>query len=198
MPSGRIRSAIHWRAPQAWMLRLAAGAAGIIAVGIAGCSGDDDESGPATFQRDTFPFTFEYPDGFEFSDDVSTSQELGGGSDESVGLAIDDHNGLFVHRYTVNTEVNQANLGLAKREFDELIQQVDPDASPGEAGELVGFPSLTYDAVTVPTPEDGESRLIVLFEGDQEYIINCQSTPDGREEVQQACDLAVETLARRS
>jgi hypothetical protein len=71
MTSGRIRSSIHCLVPQAWTLRLAADAAAITAVGIAGCSGDDHESGPATFQPDTFPFTFQYPEGFEFRDDVS-------------------------------------------------------------------------------------------------------------------------------
>ena len=173
-------------------------AASITGVGIAGCGGDDEDSEHATFERDTFPFTFEYPEDFELIDDVNASQVLGGGADESVAIAIDGANLLAIQRYTLNTEVDQANLGLAKQEFDGMIQQVDADAAPAEKGELAGFPSLTYDAVTMTTPENGESRVIVLFEGDQEYIINCQSTPDGRDEVEQACDLAVETLARRS
>ncbi len=100
--------------------------------------------------------------------------------------------------YTLNTEVDQGNLGLAKQEFDGLIQQVDADAAPAGEGGLAGFPSLTYDAGTLTTPEDGESRLVVPFEGDQEYVINCQSTPADRDEIEEACDLAVDTLARRS
>jgi hypothetical protein len=167
------------------------------AAGVVGCGGDD-ASEPATFGRDTFPFTFEYPEGFELVDDVSASQVVGGGADESVAIAIDDDNALIIQRYTLNTEVDQGNLGRAKQEFDGLIQQIDADAAPAEEGELAGFPSLTYDAVTLTTPEDGESRLIVLFEGDQEYMINCQSTPDGRDEIEEACDLAVDTLVRRS
>jgi hypothetical protein len=179
------------------MLGVVAVAASITPVGIVGCGGDDDDSELATFDRDSFPFTFEYPDGFEFTEDVRLSQTLGGGADESVGIAMNEDNGLFIQRYTLNVEVNQANLGVVKQEADGLFQQVDPDAQ-GAEGEIAGFPSLTYDAVTVTTPENGESRLIVLFEGDQEYLINCQSTPDGRDEIEQACDLAVDTLARRS
>ena len=34
----------------------------------------------------------------------------------------------------------------------------------------------------------------MLFEGDQEYLINCQSTPEGRPEIDAACDLMLETL----
>jgi hypothetical protein len=37
------------------------------------CGSADDDSEPATFERDTFPFTFEYPDEFEFTDDVSAN-----------------------------------------------------------------------------------------------------------------------------
>jgi hypothetical protein len=181
------------------MLRVVAVAAVITPVGIAGCGGDDDDSEPATFERDTFPFTFEYPDGFEFTDDVSAERQLGGGdaADEAVAIVMDEDNGLIIERYTLNAEVSQADLGLVKRELDGLIQQLEPDAA-GEEGDLAGFPLLTYAAVAVPGLGDGETRIIALFEGDQEYLIHCQSTPEGREEIEQACDLAVDTLARRA
>jgi hypothetical protein len=110
-------------------------------------------------------------------------------------MAMDEDNVLL--RFTLEGELNQGNLGLAKRWLDGQIQQLDPDAS-GEEGEIAGYPSLTYDAVTLATPEELESRFIMLFEGDEEYVINCQSTPDGRDEIEQACDLAVDTLTRRS
>ena len=174
-----------------WTLALVATLA---VVGPAGCGGDDDDSEPSTFESDTFPFTFEYPDGFEIAEDVGVSEELGGAVDETVAIAMDDDNALILQRATLNLEIDEANLGLAKEEFDGLVQQVDPGAA-GEEGELAGFPSLTYDAVTLTTPEEGESRITILFEGDQEYVINCQSTPDGREGIEEACDLALETLA---
>jgi hypothetical protein len=164
-------------------------------VGIAGCGGDDDDSGPSTFESDTFPFTFEYPDGFEVTDDVSVSQQLGGVADETLGIVMDDDNALLLQRFTLRREINQGTLALVKQALDTLVRRVDPEAAPGEPGELAGFLSVTYDAVALTTPEDGESRLIVLFEGDQEYLINCQSTPDGRDQIEEACDLAVDTLA---
>jgi hypothetical protein len=128
---------------------------------------------------------------------VSLSQELGGDADETVSIGIDDDNGLIIQRYTLNIEIDQGNLGLAKQEIDGLIQQIDSGVRAAE-GEIAGFPSLTYDTVTLTTPEDGESRYIVLFESDQEYLINCQSTPKGRDEIEEACDVAVDTLARRA
>jgi hypothetical protein len=186
------------------MLRVVAVTAAITPFGIAGCASEADKetinamvSTTTTFERDTFPFTFEYPDRFEFTDEFSASRTLGGGADESVGIAMDEDNGLQISRITLEGEINQGNLGLAKRELDGQIQQLDPDAA-GEEGEIAGFPSLTYDAVTLTTPEELESRFIMLFEGDEEYVINCQSTPDGRDEIELACDLAVDTLTRRS
>jgi hypothetical protein len=129
------------------MLRVVAVGAVITPVGIAGCASDDDDSEAATFARDTFPFTFEYPDEFEFTEDVSAEQQLGGdAADEAVAIAMDEDNGLIIERHTLNAEVSQADMGLVKRQLDGLIQQLDPDAD-GEEGNLAGFPSLTYAAV---------------------------------------------------
>jgi hypothetical protein len=100
---------------------------------------------------------------------------------------------IGVERFTLDVEVDESNLDQAKQEFDQLFQQVDPSAE-SQPGEIVGLPSLSVDAIAVPTPEDGESRVTVLFEGDQEYLINCQSTPEGRPEIEAACDLVLETL----
>jgi hypothetical protein len=191
MPEARSRSR-SLVALSAWLLCAVAGAAILAVVGLAGCGGDDDE--PSTFESDTFPFTFEYPDDFEITEDVGVSQELGGAIDETVAIAMGDDNALILQRATLNLEIDEANLGLAKEEFDGLVQQIDPGAA-AEEGETGGFPSLTYDSVTLTTPEEGESRITILFEGDQEYVINCQSTPDARDEIEEACDLALETLA---
>lgn len=47
--------------------------------------------------------------------------------------------------------------------------------------------------MALSVPEEGESRLVALFEGDQEYLLNCQSTPDEREQVDEACEQMLET-----
>jgi hypothetical protein len=162
---------------------------------IAACGDDDDGDGGgnATFEREGFPFTFEYPDSFEFTEDVTIAQTLGGEADDRVALASEDDNAIVVSRFTLNVEVDESNLDQAKQEADQLLQQLDRSAE-AQPGEISGLPSLSLDAIAVPTPEDGESRITVLFEGDQEYVINCQSTPAGRPEIEAACDLALETL----
>jgi hypothetical protein len=160
---------------------------------LAACGDDDD--GPSTFQEEGFPFTFEYPGDFELTEDVSFDQSLGGSSDEDLSLSLDENNGIILQRYTLGQEVDESNLALAKREFDALLSQGGVEASRGQTGETAGFPSLEYESVALTVPEDGESRIVILFEGDQEYLLNCQSTPDEREEVDAACQQMLETLS---
>ena len=152
------------------------------------------DSGPQDFDQDGFPFTFEYPEDLEVSTDVSFDSDLGAAADDTVAVGIDDSNGIVVQRFTLQVAIDEGNLDRAQAEFDRLIGDVDPDAS-SETGETAGLPSLTYGAIQVPNPPDGESRITVFFDGDQEYLINCQSTPEEREAINAACDQALETLA---
>jgi hypothetical protein len=173
-------------------LVLSALALAACALALAACGGSGD-SGPKTFQEDGFAFTFEYPNSWVPSDKATVADQLGASADKTIGIGLDDDDGIILQSYTLNTEITASNLDLAKKELDGLMSQVDPSAT-GQTGDTAGFPSITYDAVAIPTPTDGESRLVALFQGDQEYLINCQSTPDHRDEVNAACDQALSTL----
>lgn len=157
-----------------------------------GCGGDSG-SDTATFERDAYPFTFDYPGDWEASDDISIAQELGGSALDQTAVLINDSNGIIVEHFQIPITVDDGNIDIAKRELDGLISQVDPSSS-GQTGETGGFPSVAYDAVSVPDPPDAESRLVALFDGDQEYLLNCQSTPEHRDEIDQGCDQAIESL----
>jgi hypothetical protein len=160
---------------------------------LGGCGGDDDDSDGGTFDEEAFPFTFSYPDGFEVTEDVTVDQALGAQADETAAVGVDDDNILLVQSFTLNISIDESNLDLAKQEIDGLAKQVDPDASSEET-EVAGLPALELDGIAVPTVEEGESRLTVIFDGEQEYYLNCQSTPENREEIAEACDLALETF----
>jgi len=156
--------------------------------------GKDSETETATFSGSGFPFTFEYPGDWELTDDVTVDQSVGGAPDETIALGLDNDNAIVLQRFTLSLEVDEANLDRAKAEFDSLVQELDPEAIGAETGEIASYPSLDYESIALTTPAEGESRFIVLFEGDQEYLINCQSTPENREEVESACERALETL----
>lgn len=163
-----------------------------VAFVVAGCGGDDAEE-VSTFEDDGFPFTFEYPGDWEKTDEISIDQQLGSQPDETVAVALDEENTILLQRFTLAQEITEDNLGLAKQEFDGLIQQLDPESETEET-EVAGYPALTTDAIPLTTPEDGESRLTILFDGDQEYLVNCQSAPEERDAVDAACEKAIESI----
>jgi hypothetical protein len=160
---------------------------------LAACGDDDDDSGGGTFDEEAFPFTFSYPDGFEVTEDVTVDQALGAQADETMAVGLDDENILLVQSFTLNIEIDESNLDLAKQEIDGLATQVDPDARSTKTT-VAGLPALELGEIEVPTVEEGTSRLTVVFDGDQEYYLNCQSTPAHRDEIEEACDLALETF----
>lgn len=158
----------------------------VVVFAVAGGDGDD-----ATFDDAAYPFTFTYPGGWNESDDVTLDKQLGGSGLDRRAVMLDSSNGIILERFELNTEIDESNLHLAQRELDGLITQLDPNAS-GEAGETGGYPSVTYDSV--PVADGTESKLVALFDGDQEYMINCQSTEDHRDDVAAGCQQALDTL----
>ena len=165
----------------------------LTALGAGACGGEDE----TTFDAAGFGITFEYPEGFEESDDVTINEQQGSQAEESRAVGLDEDNGIIVQRYKLKRKINEDNLDLAKNEFDTLVAGISPDAAEGETNEVAGLPALRYDAVPVRSVEKGQSTLIVLFDGSTEYLINCQSTPEKRGEINEACDLAVDTLGTR-
>ena len=163
------------------------------ALALGACGGGGD----GRFEADGFAITFEYPKDFEESEDVTISEQRGSKAQDSRAVGLDEDNGIIVQRYGLKRSINGNNLHLAKAEFDGLVRALSPDAAKGQTAEIAGLPALRYRNVPVRSVEDGRSRLIVLFDGRTEYLINCQSTPDKRDEVDEACDKAVDTLRRR-
>ena len=50
----------------------------------------------------------------------------------------------------------------------------------GERIDAGGPLTFRYEIDKLQTPEDGRSTIVVTFDGDTEYFMNCQSVPDGR------------------
>jgi hypothetical protein len=97
-----------------------------------------------------------------------------------------------VTRYALGVEVTRKNIAEAQTETDALIQQVEPNASSKRL-QVGGLPAIEYE-IDVPSVEDARSRLVFVFDGEDEYLINCQWKPDKREEIQDACQVALDTL----
>ncbi len=127
------------------------------------------------------------------TEDVNLSQSAGE-AEETVALATSEDNAIFVQRYALNRSVSAGDAEVVRKELDQVLSQLAGAPLEGERIDTGGPLTFRYEVTMLETPEDGRSTIVVTFDGDTEYFINCQSVPDGREELEQACDQAIETL----
>jgi hypothetical protein len=160
------------------------------ACGGGGGGGDGTE----TFEEEGFALTFEYPSSLEETSDVSYSSTAGGAAEDARALGLDDRNAIIVSRYGLNVAVTAENVDQVKPEADDLISGLAGTELSGKQVEISGLPGFEYE-FDLEDPPEGRSRLFMLFDGKTEYTLNCQSTPDKRDELQAACRQAVDTLA---
>ena len=173
--------------------RLAALSLTLIAA-TAACGGGGGD-GTETFEEEGFPFTFEYPGSLEDVTDVSFSSTVGGAAQDNKGVALDDDNAIVVSRYDLNVAVTAQNVEQVKAELDEVMSQASGMDVSGKQVEIGGFPGFEY-TFELEEPPEGRSRFFALFDGRTEYTLNCQSTPEKRDELEAACQQAVDTLTK--
>jgi hypothetical protein len=149
---------------------------------VAGAGGDK------TFDEPRFNISFDYPSGFTRRDVPE------GNSDEKISLAIDNNNGIAVSKYEQETRVTEANIGFAQSLLDGVVRQLSSDPSPeAKRVTIAGLPGFEYE-FPIKTLPGVRSRSIFLFQGRDEYQINCQFQSDERQRVMEACDQALDTL----
>jgi hypothetical protein len=166
----------------------------VLIAATAACGGGGDD-GTETFEEEGFAFTFEYPSSLEETSDVSYSSTAGGAAEDARALGLDDRNAIVVSRYGLNVAVTAENADQVKPELDDLISGLAGTELSGKQVQIGGFPGFGY-TFDLEDPPEGRSRFFVLFDGKIEYTLNCQSTPDKRDELQAACRQAVDTLAK--
>lgn len=151
-------------------------------------------SDPEMFDEEGFAITFEYPGDFERTTDVNAERGVGKAA-ESVALAMSEDNAIFVQRYDLGEPVTAANAESVKRQLDKVLSRLAGTEVSGKRIDAGGLLAFRYEIDELREPEDGRSTIVAVFDGDTEYFINCQSVPDGREELDEACERAIETLA---
>jgi hypothetical protein len=161
----------------------------VLALG--GCGSSDDEV--ERFDEEGYRITFEYPGELDRTDDVELS-ETAGQAQDTLALGLSDESAIFVQRYRLRQEVSGQNADAARRELDAVLSRLSGTEVEGEPIEVGDLPSFRYELDRLDTPEDGRSTIIVILDGRNEYFLNCQSVPDERDELEQACDQMIETL----
>jgi hypothetical protein len=155
----------------------------------AACGSDD----PKMFDEEGFAITFEYPGDFERTTDVKAASGTGN-AERSVALALSEDNAIFVQRYGLNRAVTADDADAVQEELDKVLSRLAGTEVSGKPIDAGGPLAFRYEIDELQEPEDGRSTIVAVFDGDTEYFINCQSVPDGREELDEACGRAIETL----
>ncbi|HZC13349.1 MAG TPA: hypothetical protein VE270_04935 [Thermoleophilaceae bacterium] len=159
----------------------------------AACGSDE----PKVFDEEGFAITFEYPGDFERTTDIDAERRQGQ-AEKSVALAMSEDNAIFVQRYGLNREVTADDAEAVKQELDGVLGELAGTEVSGKRIQVGGAVAFRYEVEELQEPDDGRSTIVAVFDGDTEYFINCQSVPDGREELDEACDRAIETLELRT
>jgi hypothetical protein len=149
-----------------------------------------------TFDAGGIGVTFKYPSEFAPIKNISFAQSAGAEPAARAGVSVDSVNAIIVSRYDLRLAITSSNLARFKGEVDNVISQLAGKQVYGRNVEFGGLPGYEY-SISVTKPPNGLSRLLVLFDGATEYLINCQSTPDKRDTVEAACQMALDTLDRK-
>lgn len=159
---------------------------------VAGCGGGGDK----TFDVASIGITFEHPAKFKPITNVKFGQQAGAKPTARAGVALDDVNAIIVSRYALTVTIDQSNIARYKGEVDKVISSLAGKSVSGRAVEHGGLPGYEY-VISLNEPPNGQSRMTVLFDQATEYLINCQSTPGKRDDVEAACRQALDSLRRR-
>jgi hypothetical protein len=167
---------------------LAALLAGAALLAVA-CGSDE----PKTFDEDGFAITFQYPGDFERTTDIDAGRSQGN-AEKSVALAMSEDNAIFVQKYRLRREVKPGDAEAVKAELDTVLGRLAGTDVSGKRIDVDGLLAFRYEIDKLQEPENGRSTIVAIFQGNTEYFINCQSVPDGREELEDACQQAIDTL----
>jgi hypothetical protein len=161
-------------------------------VATAGC-GSESGDGTETFDEEGFAIAFEHPGSFSEIEDITIASTAGAASKATSARGLDDRNVILVSRYDLRVSVGEENLADVKAELDEVVSQAADQELRGTQIEFGGLPGYeyTFDLETQPPVR---SRFVVLFDGSTEYTLNCQSTSEHRDEVELACQQALDTI----
>ena len=156
-------------------------------------------AGNARFDRPEYDLVFDYPEQMTLRTDLPHAHWAGGRApgDTTVAVELDQWNLISIDRHNVATPVGDANLGKAIPETDDMVSRFAGGHVSGTEVEAAGLPALEYN-ISLRGLATGQSRYIVIYYGETEYNLNCESTVDHRAEIASACQTALSTLRRSS
>jgi hypothetical protein len=167
----------------------------VAAYAVSGCGA----TGSASFNDEAYPFSFDYPGTWTLSRNVSSDDDIAAQQRKSVSVALKEpYDQVTLTEFKLKKKLPKGENGF-RPEVDRIVGNVVKGAK-GKAGKakVVKYgdaPGYQY-VITYPGGEGVtlQSQLTFLFRGQYEYLINCQSSPENRDELQDGCDQILDSV----
>ncbi len=167
--------------------------AAAFALAAAGCGGSGDQS----FSADGYPFTFNFPSAWTLTRGAGTD-DSGGAALRTVTVALKQpYDQVSISQYKLKKKLPSGANGY-QPEVDRVVKRLTREAG-GEAGDAkqVKYGDLPGYQYVVSYSSGGQklqNQLTFLFQGENEFLIGCQSSPDKRDELSDGCKQILESL----
>lgn len=161
---------------------------------LVGCGGDKEK----VFTTPTYPFTFDYPNGWAVARDAKFS--FGGATGErSVSVVYknpDDQ--VAITQYKLKKTL-PAGINGNQKEVDGIVKRLAKQASGSASDAKIvshgGIPGYEYIVeYSTPGGKPVQNRMTFLFKGNDEFQIQCQSTEKNRAAVEKGCRQILDSL----
>ena len=120
-----------------------------------------------------------------------------------LAYSPDDDSFVSLQRFGVLINVTPERLDEVKPQLVQLLRDTTQQVGgailqPLRPAETAGFPGFSATlSITTPKGNPAEELLYIFFDQTNEYTLACAYTPDTREEVAAACEVARQTFSAR-
>ncbi len=165
----------------------------VVVAGATGCGGSGDQS----FSADGYPFSFSFPSAWTLTRAAGTD-DSGGAALRTVTVALKQpYDQVSISQYRLKKKLPTGANGY-QPEVDRVVKRLTREAG-GKAGDAkeVMYGDLRGYQYVVSYSSGGQklqNQLTFLFQGENEFLIGCQSSPDKRNELSDGCKQILESL----
>ena len=174
---------------------LAGTLAAVALVALSGCGG----GGSKTFSTPTYPFSFDYPAGWTLNQTASFNYGSSASALRLLSVALKEpYDQVTIAEYKLKKTL-PAGVNGYKPEVDRIVngltKQARGSASNAKVVKYGGIPGYQY-VVTYPGVGSItlQNKMTFLFKGENEFQINCQSSPPNRDKLNAGCDQILNSL----
>jgi len=134
--------------------------------------------------------TFQYPSSWTTHAPASMAAQTGSAQWTTTLASGQGQNLIIVTAYGLNFAVNSGNIDKIKSQVSQTLGNIAQQAGGTFGGNLApttmgGFPGYQAD---ITVGGGLASSVVVVFDGQTEYFMNCQYDSSGKSDVLAACD----------